>query len=77
MDRSDSGVVTEEIKRKLLRTEDGLSWLTRQAKWVLSECWLLPPSSDAVIQQSGIAYMQLKMTRIVVPLAESQEVTVQ
>ena len=62
---------------KLLRTEDGLSWLTRQAKWVLSECWLLPPSSDAVIQQSGIAYMQLKMTRIVVPLAESQEFTVQ
>ena len=61
----------------MLRTEDGLSWLTRQVKWVLSECWLLPPSSDAVIQQSGIAYMQLKMARIVVPLAESQEVTVQ
>ena len=62
---------------ELLRTEGGLSWLTRQAKWVLGECWLLPPSSDAAIQQSGIAYTQLKMARILVPLAESQEVTAQ
>ena len=62
---------------KLLRIKDGLSWLTRQAKWVLSEHWLLPPSSDTAIQQSGVTYAQLKMAGMAAPLAESQAVTVQ